>query len=81
MKNILRNWLDHKKEGFRKQRDHDIREEFKVVELDGKLWITHNGCAFAEMDPKQSADDVTHHLFKARETAIRYDKLKSAEDK
>lgn len=81
MRKLIRRWIDRKKDSFRRQRDNDIREEFKVVELDGKLWITHNGVAFEEMDPSKSADEVTHLLLKARETAIRYDKLQSVEDK
>ena len=81
MKKLIRRWIDRKKDSFRKQRDQDIREEFKVAELDGKLWITHNGTAFAEMDPSKSADEVTHMLLRARETAIRHDKLKNIEDK
>lgn len=81
MKKLIRNWIDKKKNKYRRQRDNDIRDEFKVVELDGKLWITHNGTAFAEIDSIQSADEVANRLLKARETAIRYDKLKSVEDK
>ena len=71
----LKKLIEKRKEKSRLQKDAEIKSEFRVVERDNKLWLTHNGVAFMEMPWDMTSSDVASKLAEVRETAITYDKL------
>lgn len=71
--NFLKKWLQKEKAKEAKRRAGSILEDFKVVEKDGKIWLTHMGFAFKEMPATKSTGEVAKELNTARQTAIRYE--------
>lgn len=71
--NIIKHWLDKQKQKSVRQRATDLYNEFKVIEKDGTLWLTHLGVAFKEIPSTTSAEGVAQLLNEARETAVKHD--------
>lgn len=57
------------------QKNEQLRSEFKVVERNGCLWLTHLDVAFMKVAPLSKAEDVAKELNKARENAIEFGRL------
>ena len=71
----LKQLIEKRKEKSRMRRDAELKSEFKVVERNSELWLTHNGVAFMKMPWDMQAHDVAYKLAKVRETAVTFDKL------
>ena len=72
---LLKKWLENIKARTVEQRVESIKDEFEVREKDGKMWILHQGVAFLELDGNCKASSIPESLNKARETAIKYERL------
>lgn len=68
----IKQYIDSRKEALRKQEENNLKSEFKVTERKGRLWLTHNGVAFMEIQAKASAETITTELNKARNAAMEY---------
>lgn len=73
MKNIFKKWLTKYQAKEMKRRAGSIFEDFKVIEKDNKIWLTHMGFAFKEIPNNKSAAEIAKELNNARQTAIRYE--------
>lgn len=74
MKRIIQ-YFKNRKERKQLQDEAMLKAEFKVVERDGNLWLTHDGVAFMKVNVVSYAYDVASELNKARETAIEFKNL------
>lgn len=73
--NVLKKWVESQKTKSNKQHIDSMRDEFRVKEKDGKIWLTHYGIAFKEIPPKSTAEDIAKELEDARKTALRFEGL------
>lgn len=71
----IKQYIADKKEQNGLQNEARLRAEFKVVERDGYLWLTHQGVAFSRIDLNVQAIDVAAMLNDARETAVNFERL------
>lgn len=72
---LLKNWIETQKTKNNRQHIATMRDEFKVKEKDGKIWLTHCGIAFREIPSKATAEDIAKELNEARNTALRFEGL------
>ena len=73
---LIKDFIDRQRERNRNDRDRDIREEFKLGELGGDFWITHNGVGIVRISPLENMESVASRLHELREAAIDFDKSK-----
>lgn len=71
----IKQYIADKKEQNRLQNEAQLKAEFKVVERDGYLWLTHCGVAFKRIDLNTQAIDVAFMLNDARRYAVEFEKL------
>ena len=71
--NYLKKWWESQRNKAIKQNIKRLDQDFKVVEKEGKIWLTHLGFAFKEMPANKSAQEVAKELNKARQTAIEFE--------
>ena len=74
--NFFKKWLENCQAKEMKRRAGSILEDFKVIEKDNKIWLTHMGFAFKEIPNNKSASEIAKELNNARQTAIRYEGYK-----
>lgn len=74
MKN-LREIIDARKQKAQFERESELKADFRVVERNGVLWLTHMGVAFMKVAALAKAEDVAKELNNARETAIEFERL------
>lgn len=72
MNRLVQWWNDHKDEA-RKTEMNNIKSDFKVVERNGKVFLTHQGYAFAEIDKYASASTIVDKLNEARKAALEFE--------
>lgn len=70
--NKIRQYFHNRKERKRLEDEARLKSEFRVVERNGYLWLTHEGVAFMKIESLSYAADVASELKKARETAIEF---------
>lgn len=71
----IKQYIADQKEQSRLQKESQLKAEFKVVERDGFLWLTHQGVAFSKIDLTMQAIDVAAMLNDARDCAIEFERL------
>lgn len=71
----IKQYIADQKEQNRLQKEAQLKSEFKVVERDGYLWLTHLGVAFKRIDSDMPAMEVANLLNDARNTAVEFEKL------
>lgn len=71
----IKQYIADKKEQNRLQNEAQLRAEFKVVERDGYLWLTHQGVAFMKFDEHTASDDIVGQLYESRGFAVEFEKL------
>ena len=71
--NILKMWLEKQKLRNIEQRAEDIKNSFKIVYKEGRIYLTLQGIAFKEINPESKAEEVTRELEEACLTALKYD--------
>lgn len=71
----IKQYIADKKEQNRLQKEAQLKAEFKVVERDGYLWLTHQGVAFSRVDLNMQAIDVAAMLNDVRTTAVEFEGL------
>lgn len=74
--NILKQWLERQKEKNHKEAEEVIRSEFTVKEYSGTFWLCHLGVPYNEMPVNTTIDLIIKKLEEARETAVRFYRLK-----
>lgn len=71
----LREIIDAQRTKAQFEKEAMLKSEFKVVERNGSLWLTHMGVAFMKVASLAKAEDIAKELNKARETAIEFERL------
>lgn len=74
--NFFKKWWKKCQDEEMKRRAESILSDFKVVEKDGVIWLTHLGFAFKEMPYNLNAAEIAKEIQNARQTAIRYEGYK-----
>lgn len=72
MSKMVQWWNDHKNEA-RKTEMNNITSDFKVVERNGKVFLTHQGYAFAEVAKDASVSVIVNKLNEARKAALEFE--------
>lgn len=73
--NYLKKWWNNcKSQALAKQIQY-IREDFKIKENKGILYLTYNDIAFCKMDADATAKDISYMLNNARDVAQEYRSL------
>lgn len=72
---VIRKYVDGIKAKNRADDENRIRSQFKVVERNGKLWLTHSGVAFMQIPADATADGVAKMLDNARGVAVEYEEI------
>lgn len=73
--NKIKEYINARKQKAQFEHEAQIKSEFKVVERNGLLWLTHDGVAFMKIANLAQAEDITKELNKARECAVEYERL------
>lgn len=71
----LREIIDARKQKAQFEKEAELKAEFRVVEGNGSLWLTHCGVAFMKVSSLAKAEDVAKALNDARNTAVEFEKL------
>lgn len=74
MKSLAQVWTDHKEKSTANE-IAAIKSDFKVCEKDGKIYLTHNGYAFATMPKESTAAEIAAKLNEARKAALEFEGL------
>lgn len=69
------NIIKRYRERMEASKDALIREEFKVTEKGGSLWLTHRGVAFRRIEDHHTAEVVANLLKDARDAAVKHERL------
>lgn len=69
----IKQWWNERKAQARDRELESIRRSFNVVEKGGKLYLTHQGYAFAAMQSCDSAEIIAARLEDARYAAIEFE--------
>lgn len=72
---MIDNFINNRKEEYRKRRDEAIRESFDITERGGCMWLTHNGVAFMKVASLANAADIAKTLNDARDCALEFERL------
>lgn len=75
MMRTIRQWWTDRKAQARENELENIKKDFKVFENGGKLYLTHNGYAFAVMPSHATADEIAAKLNEARKAAMEFEGL------
>lgn len=75
MMRTIRQWWTDRKAQAREHELENIKRDFKVFENGGKLYLTHNGYAFAVMPSHATADEIAAKLNEARKAAMEFEGL------
>lgn len=67
--------IKEKKEKWNAMAEERIKSEFRVVERDGTIYLTHNDVAFMSIDDNATAKVIAQKLEVVRNTAVKYAKL------
>lgn len=70
--NIIKKWWKNYQAKNEQEITESIKNEFKVVEKSGCLFLTHDGVAFEQIDSDTPANIIAEKLNIARETAGNY---------
>ncbi len=68
----IMSFIKSRKEKARINAEMELRDEFRVVERNGSLWLTHCGCAFMKMPDDAKSCEITELLNKARSVAVEF---------
>lgn len=71
----IKQWWNERKAQAKEHEIDSIKRSFKVAERSGKLYLTHEGFAFAEIPCYTSAQEVATKLNEARNAAIEFEEL------
>lgn len=71
----LREIIDAQKQKAQFEKEAELKSEFKVIERNGELWLTHCGVAFKKLYASATAKDIALMLESCREVAIEYARL------
>lgn len=72
---LIKKFIQKKKAKIRAREEANIRSDFRIVERDGSIYLTHYSVAFMKVPASTKADDVTKMLNEARDTAIEFERL------
>lgn len=67
--NWLKKWWNNRKEKQEQEIKKIICNEFKIVEKEGVLYLTHNGVAFQQIGKNTTAQTVASELNRTRAVA------------
>ena len=73
--NNLIKWWNGRKENAKKKAIAAFKSDYKVSEKDGKIYLIHNGYAFAVVKDNTSASEIAAKLNAARDAALEYEGL------
>lgn len=71
----IKNIISDSREKYRLKDEENIKSDFKVSERKGKLWLTHLGIAFREIEDDMPSSEIARLLNEARQKAIEYERL------
>lgn len=71
----MKEWWTKHKDKSRKDELENIKRDFKVCENGGKIYLTHNGYAFAVMAKDATAAEIAVKLNEARKAALELEGL------
>lgn len=73
--NKIKQWLADKKNEAKLRRKEMLHDQFDVAEVNGCLYLTHNGVAFKTIDSDTSAKEITVMIESSRAAAIKCEGL------
>lgn len=73
MTNLLKTAIAKYKEKSAANETAAIKSDFKLCEKNGKIYLTHQGYAFAVMTNKETAENIASRLNAARNAAIEFE--------
>lgn len=71
--NKLRKWWSTHKKAAERRRAYEFAQDFRVVERNGKMYLTCCGTAFAEISTHASASEIVTLLNYARKAALEFE--------
>lgn len=71
---VKRAWTKHKEKSANNNIS-GIRSDFRVCEKNGKIYLLHNGYAFAAMQKDATATEIAEKLNAARDVAVEFEGL------
>lgn len=74
MKKLIKWWNDHKEKSKRKAIEA-FKTDYKVSERNGKIYLVHQGYAFAVLPEEMTAAEIANELNNARNAALEYEGL------
>lgn len=77
---FIRKFISRQREALAAKRVAAIRDEYRVTERDGRLWITHLGCAIGVIAPDTKARDVAAYLNQIRDISVEYERISTQID-
>lgn len=71
----IQDWWTERKDESRKAELENIQSSFTVAEKDGRIYLIHNGYAFAIMPQHATADEIAAKLNEARKASLEFEGL------
>ncbi|MBD5381991.1 hypothetical protein [Clavibacter sp.] len=68
----INEYISNRKLEYQKQLEESIRDDFKIEERNGVLYLTHKGTAVVKINPTSQSLDVTNMLNNARDCAVEF---------
>lgn len=67
--NWIKKWIDNQQSAYEEGLTMRIRDDFKVVEKGGQLFIAYDGIAIKTIDSKATAEDIVRMITEVRDTS------------
>lgn len=74
MNNLIKWWND-RKEAAKRKAIEAFKTDYKVSERNGKIYLVHQGRAFAVLPDEMTAAEMANELNNARNAALEYEGL------
>lgn len=73
--NVLTKWWQEMKHTSKQKAIERVEMDFRMCERDGRIYLMHQGFAFAIMPRDTTAEEIAHALNAARDAALKFERL------